>query len=162
MHLHSDLLFTHLCILGMLLMPTDGFTCTGSSQWGVPGFCNAAYDNIKLTYWATSWKGSDGWISVQFNLVCSLAKLEIRHPFGGTDKRYNVKTIKLMFSEDGNTAPQYATLSPTAEPEWNVVTINPAVKTSSVKIEFNSVYDSSPFQTRGFSEIKFYKSSGNT
>ena len=151
-------LITHSCLLGMPLMPTSGFACTSSSHFGEYYLCNKAYDNNEQTSWFTDREQLGAWVSVQFDLARPLAKLEIRHPYGGTLEQRNVKEIKLTFSE--NDAAQYATLSPATDPEWNVVNINPVVNTSFVKIEVQSVYVSSATQLRGFSEIKFYESSG--
>ena len=146
--------------LVMKLMPTSGFTCSASSDFGKYYRCNKVYDNHKGTSWFTNRQGVGAWISIRFHSTYSLSKLELRHPYGGVHANFNIKDIKLAFSEDGQT--QYATLSPSAEPEWNVVNINPVVKTSFVKIEFKTAYISSTRQLRGFSEMKFYEGSGNT
>lgn len=159
---HVKLYITHLYILAMQLMPTNGFTCTASSDFGQFYLCSKAYDNNTGTSWLTNREGVGAWISVQFHLTTALAKLEIRHPYGGYHTKFNIKEIRLTFSDDGETTTQDATLSPSSTPEWNVVNIDPAVKTSSVKIEFRSAYVPSATQLRGFSEIEFYEGSGNT
>ena len=59
--------------------------------------------------------------------------------------------------DDGTT--QSASLKDGTDPEWNVIAINPSVKTKSIKISAMSVHETHGLNP-GFSDIRFYSCPG--
>ena len=108
------------------------------------------YDSDTGTEWATEGEAVGAWIEIQFGKIYSLSKIETRHRDGGSSSAENFKDITLMFSDGTN---QTATLQDGTDPEWNVVMVNPSVKTNSIKILAISAYGQA---NNGFSEIRFY------
>ena len=128
------------------------FTCTASSEHNHDHLCSNVYDSDTETTWATLGEGSGAWIEIQFPFDVTVTQIETRHRGGGGwDAGENFKDIALLFS-DGTT--QYASIQGGTNPEWNVVTMSPTVRTHFIRITAISLHG--PTVNPGFSEIEFY------
>ena len=140
------------------MLPTTGFTCSASSEYGLDFTCNNSYDSNSGVGWATKNEGTGAWIEIQLPEYVQLGKIKTRHRFGGRYSGVNFNDIKLTFS-DGTV--QSARLKDGTDPEWNVIAIDPSMKTKSIKIAAMSVHESH-VPNPGFSGISFYSCPGTT
>ena len=137
-------------------MSTNGFTCNASSEYSPNHACGKTYDSNVGSEWATRNEGAGAWIEIKFPAYAQLSKIETKHRFGGRFSGENFKDIILSFS---NNTTQSVCLKDGTDPEWNVIEINPSVKTKSLKISAMSAHERYGFNP-GFSEIKFYTCPG--
>ena len=137
-------------------MSTNGFTCNASSEYSPNYACGKSYDSNVGSEWATRNEGAGAWIEIQLPEYAQLSKIETKHRLGGRYSGENFKDIILSFS---NSTTQSASLKDGIDPEWNVIAINPSVKTNSVKFSAINVHETHALNP-GFSEIKFYTCPG--
>ena len=140
------------------IISTEGFTCIASSEYSPEHACGKSYDSNAGSGWATKNEGPGAWIEIQLPEYVQLSKVETKHRFRGRYSGVNFKDIVLSFS-DGTA--QSANLKDGTDPEWNVITIDPSVKTRSINISAMSVHETY-VPSPGFSELKFYSCSGVT
>ena len=139
-------------------MSTNGFTCIASSEYSFAYACNKSYDLNDGSGWATKNEGAGAWIEIELPKYAILSKIETKHRFRGRYSGVNFKDIILSFS-DGTS--QSASLKDGISSEWNVIAINPSVKTKSIKISAVSVHNTYVLNP-GFAEIRFYSCPGMT
>ena len=137
-------------------MSTNGFTCNASSEYSPNYACGKSYDLNVGSEWATENEGAGAWIEIQLPEYAQLSKIETKHRFGGRYSGENFKDIILSFS---NNTTQSATLKDGAYPEWNVIAINPSVKTKSITMSAMSVHGTHGLNP-GFAEIRMYSCPG--
>ena len=137
-------------------MSTNGFTCNASSEYSPNYACGKSYDSNVGSEWATRNEGAGAWIEIHLPEDAELSKIETKHRFGGRYSGENFKDIMLSFS---NNTTQFTSLEDGTDPEWNVIAINPTVKTKSMKLSAMSVHKTYGLNP-GFSEIRLYTCPG--
>ena len=133
-------------------MSTKEFTCNASSEYGFDYACSKTYDSNTGTDWATNNEGPGAWIKIQFPEYIQLSKIETRHRREGWYSGDNFKNITLSFSDGTNKS---ASIEDGTHPEWNVIKINPVVKSKYINISATSVHGTHILNP-GYSEIRFY------
>ena len=138
------------------IISTKGFTCTASSEYNRDHPCSKVYDSNTGSSWATKNEGVGAWIDIQLPKYAQLSKIETRNRYRGRRSGKNFKDITLSFS-DGTS--QTANIKDGTDPEWNVIAIDPSVKTMSIRISVTGVHGAHVLNP-GFSEIRFYSCKG--